>query len=384
MPRRLTRRGFLTAAATTAAGLAVPGALVNSVRAAQQPPSPLTYGLSESELEFVKPRPAKLDLWGRITWAGYPLRAEPGLNKPVVEFIPVDTVLPLLEIIHAEGGNPNNTLWYRVENGYLYTSGVQPIKPYRMPEIVTEIDTVIDGEPGFWGQVIVPYTIPRNEPNGLQVYDEYFGRRIPVMHYYGSVHRVVEVVLDRENNAWYKCLDDKPGRPPVYVLGRHMRKLTEKDFEPINPGANKEMVVTLSTQTIECFEDGKLVFKTLTSSGAGGFPTPTGEHAVVYKQPSRHMYTDPNDPVMGGDAVGDEDFFDLPGVPFSVFFTTMGHASHGTWWHGDYGRPRSHGCLNVTPEDAQWLYRWVEPVASYSESAAGSSSNPGTPIIVVD
>jgi hypothetical protein len=293
-------------------------------------------------------------------------------------------VLPLLEIIHAEGGNPNNTLWYRVENGYLYTSGVQPIKPYRMPEIVTEIDTVIDGEPGFWGQVIVPYTIPRNEPNGLQVYDEYFGRQIPVMHYYGSVHRVVEVVLDRENNAWYKCLDDKPGRPPVYVLGRHMRKLTEKDFEPINPGANKEMVVTLSTQTIECFEDGKLVFKTLTSSGAGGFPTPTGEHAVVYKQPSRHMYTDPNDPVMGGDAVGDEDFFDLPGVPFSVFFTTMGHASHGTWWHGDYGRPRSHGCLNVTPEDAQWLYRWVEPVASYSESAAGSSSNPGTPIIVVD
>jgi len=232
--------------------------------------------------------------------------------------------------------------------------------------------------------VIVPYTIPRNQPNGLQVYDEFFGREVPVTHYYGSVHRVVEVVLDREDNVWYKCIDDKPGRPPVYVLGRHMRRLTEKDFEPINPGANKEMVVTLSTQTIECFEDGKLVFKTLTSSGAGGFPTPTGEHAVVYKQPSRHMYTDPNDPVMGGDAVGDDDFFDLPGVPFSIFFTTMGHASHGTWWHGDYGRPRSHGCLNVTPEDANWLYRWVEPVASYSESAAGSSSNPGTPIIVVD
>src|SRR5690606_5645827 len=134
MPRRLTRRGFLTAAATTAAGLAVPGAIVDSVRAAQEAPSPLPDGLSASEREFVKPRPAKLDLWGRIAWAGYPLRSEPGLNKPVVEFMYADTVLPLLEIVHAEGGNPNNTLWYRVENGYLYTSGVQPIKPYRMPE----------------------------------------------------------------------------------------------------------------------------------------------------------------------------------------------------------------------------------------------------------
>lgn len=384
MRKPLSRRAFLTAAASTAAGLALPGGVVKGLRAAEEPPGPIPGGLSAGELEFVQPRPAKLDLWGRITWAGYPIREEPGLNKPVVEYIYVDTVLPLLEIIHAEGGNPNNTLWYRIENGYLYTAGVQPIKPYRMPKLVTEIDTEIDGEPGFWAEVIVPYTIPRTQPNGLQVHDEFFGDQIPVTHYYGSVHRVLEVVLDDEDNVWYKCFDDKPERPPVFVLGRHMRRLSEKEFEPINPGADKEMVVTLSTQTIECFENGELVFKTLTSSGAGGFGTPVGEHAVVYKQPSRHMYTDPGDPVMGGDAVGDEDFFDLPGVPFSIFFTTMGHASHGTWWHGDYGRPRSHGCLNVTPEDAKWLYRWVEPVAGYSESAAGSSTDPGTPIRVVE
>ncbi len=384
MTRSLSRRRFLAATATAAAGLALPTFIVKQTRAAVQTPLPAPHGLTGDEFDFIQRREASLDLWARIAWAGYPIREEPGLNMPVVEFIHADTVLPVLEVLHHEGGNPNNTLWYRIDRGYLYTSGVQPIKPYRMPQIVTEMDEEIDGAPGFWAEVIVPFTVPRTEPNGVQVHDEFFGNRVPVTHYFGSVHRVIDIVRDREDNVWYKALDDKPERPPVFVLGRHMRRLTARDFEPINPGADKKMVVTLSTQRIECFEGDELVFSTLTSSGAGGFPTPKGEHAVVYKQPSRHMYTDPGDPVMGGDAVGDEDFFDLPGVPFSVFFTTMGHAIHGTWWHGDYGRPRSHGCLNVTPEDARWLYRWVEPVAGYGEASAGSSADPGTPIIVVD
>lgn len=383
MSGALSRRALLRAAALAAAGLALPDAARHAF-AGERAPRLSPGGLSGDEFDFIQPRPAKLDLWGRITWAGYPIREEPGLNKPVVDYIYVDTVLPLLEILHAEGGNPNNTLWYRIENGYLYTSGVQPIKPYRMPEIVRDIDTEIDGEPGFWAEVIVPYTIPRSTMNGLQVHDEFFGNRVPVTYYYGSVHRVIEVLTDDEDNVWYKVFDDKPERPPAFAVARHLRRLTDRDFEPISPGAAKEMRVSLTKQQIDCYEDGELVFSTLCSSGAGGFGTPKGDHAVVYKQPSRHMYTDPEDPVMGGDAIGDVDFFDLPGVPFNTFFTTLGHAIHGTWWHGDYGRPRSHGCLNVTPEDARWLYRWVEPVAGYGEAAAGSSREPGTPVIVTD
>ncbi|NDJ36861.1 MAG: L,D-transpeptidase, partial [Chloroflexi bacterium] len=102
------------------------------------------------------------------------------------------------------------------------------------------------------------------------------------------------------------------------------------------------------------------------------------EHAVVYKQHSRYMFADPENI-----AFTDPDFFDLPGVPFNVFFTTFGHAIHGTFWHGDYGRPRSHGCLNVTPEDARWLFRWLEPVSPYLSEFSGSSADPGTPVIVI-
>ena len=54
--------------------------------------------------------------------------------------------------------------------------------------------------------------------------------------------------------------------------------------------------------------------------------------------------------------------FDLPGVPWVSYFTERGVAFHGTYWHNDYGRPRSHGCVNLTPAAAKWIYRWTNPV----------------------
>jgi lipoprotein-anchoring transpeptidase ErfK/SrfK len=129
---------------------------------------------------------------------------------------------------------------------------------------------------------------------------------------------------------------------------------------------------------MDCYEGDTLVLSTLVSSGGSGFDTPRGEHAVVYKQLSRHMYSDPEN-----EAFSDPNFFDLPGVPFNVFFTTLGHAIHGTYWHGDYGRPRSHGCVNVTPEIARWIFRWTAPETPYDVVANGSSAEPGTPVIVL-
>lgn len=371
-----SRRTFLKTAAAAAVGSAAMGLRgPGRVLAAQGSGEAAT-----DEIDFIQPRPARLDLWGRITWAGYPIRETPGLDMPVVEFLPENHVLPLLETLEAEGSNPNNKLWYRIKEGYLYTSGVQAIHPYRTPQQVTEIATIIDDAPGFWAEVIVPYTIPRSSPNGVQVHDEFFGQRRPVTYFYGSVHRVIDLFIDDEDNLWYEIFDDKPERPTAFAIARHLRPLEPADFEPISPGVDKHMVVTLSEGRIDCYEGDEIVYSTLTSSGAGGFGTPTGDHAVVFKQPSRHMYSDPDDPVSGGDA-GD-DFFDLPGVPFNTFFTTLGHAIHGTWWHGDYGRPRSHGCLNVTPQDARWIYRWVEPFAGYGKASEGSSRKPGTPITV--
>ncbi len=373
--RTFSRRAFLLAAGGTAAGLAL-ARLTGRLSAAPErlsiphtgdrPPFP--------EWDFIQPRPARLDLWGRLT-ATTAVRASTGLNQPVVEWLTPNTVLPLLEELHDEGPNPNNDLWYRVQNGYIYTATVQPMRPYRMPEEVTEIDTTIADKPGFWAEVIVPTTIARTEPSGPAAKTE---NDETVYYTYASVYRVIGVELDTAGYRWYKVHDDKKNAPPVYVLARHMRRIRPEEFEPIHPdAADKHIVVTLSQQRLDCYEGDTLVFSTLISSGGGGFATPTGDWHVVLKQPSRHMYSDPEE-----EAFSDPDFFDLPGVPFNIFFTTLGHAIHGTYWHGDYGRPRSHGCLNVTPEAARWIYRWVEPPAPYSGDFVPGNRDTGTPVTV--
>ena len=47
--------------------------------------------------------------------------------------------------------------------------------------------------------------------------------------------------------------------------------------------------------------------------------------------------------------------------------TESGISFHGTYWHNDFGRPRSHGCINLTAQAAKWLYRWTMPAVHASE-----------------
>lgn len=361
----VSRRAFLAAG----------GSLIGFAALSQSLTIPRNQsGVSDAEMAFIQPRPARLDLWGRITDFGVPMYDTP--NGKVIGFIAFNTVLPIFETLEAEpqGGNRMNRTWYRVKGGYLYTSSVQIIEPYHMPVEVSEIDTQIDGFAGFWAEAIVPYTVARNAPGGSPVADDHGDT---VILFYGSTYRVIEVRQDDGGFNWYRIDDDKKGAGTFYALARHLRRIHPDDLAPISPGAAKRIHVSLADQRMDCYQDEKVVLSTLVSSGASGFSTPKGEHAVVYKQLSRHMYSDPEQ-----EAFSDPNFFDLPGVPYNTFLTTLGHAIHGTFWHGDFGRPRSHGCLNVTPEVARWIFRWVEPHTPYEVVANGSAGEPGTPIIV--
>jgi lipoprotein-anchoring transpeptidase ErfK/SrfK len=375
--RPISRRAFLTAAGgAVAAGFTLPRALRGTAAA----PAGMGAQPDDAELAFVQPKPARLDLWGRITDPGTPVYSEPARNK-VDSYIAIHTVVPILEVLEGEALNGNNPTWYRIAQGYVYTRNMQILHPYRMPTPITQIDTQIrnvlgDLVPGFWGDIIVPFTTARTEAGGATA-TLIDGN--PIVVFYGTTHRVTEAKPDRDANLWYKVIDDRKGADPFWVLARHMRRIMPHDLAPINLGADKRIEVSIEKQQINCFENGNLVFSTYTSSGGDGFDTPKGDWSVVYKQVSRHMYDDPEN-ALAGDS--NPNYFDLPGVPFNIFFTTMGHAIHGTFWHGDYGRPRSHGCLNVTPENARWIFRWVEPVAPYEDLASGSSANPGTPVIV--
>jgi lipoprotein-anchoring transpeptidase ErfK/SrfK len=63
----------------------------------------------------------------------------------------------------------------------------------------------------------------------------------------------------------------------------------------------------------------------------------------------------------------DANSYDLPGVPWVCFIDEKGVSFHGTYWHNDFGKPRSHGCINLPSAGAKWVYRWTLPSVPYTD-----------------
>jgi lipoprotein-anchoring transpeptidase ErfK/SrfK len=148
-----------------------------------------------------------------------------------------------------------------------------------------------------------------------------------------------------------------------YAPAEAFRKVPISELIPISsdiPAQEKRIWVDLSKQWLYCYEGSQLVFSSKISSGRQfdevTYWTPEGEFLTFRKRPSRHMSS-------GNRATG----YDLPGVPWVAYINEEGVAFHGTFWHNDFGSPRSHGCINMTPQAAKWLFRWTLPVVPATE-----------------
>jgi hypothetical protein len=108
--------------------------------------------------------------------------------------------------------------------------------------------------------------------------------------------------------------------------------------------------VDLSEQTLVAYEGDRPVFATLVSSGKEGYTPPLGTFRVHEKHLSVTMNA--SDPIDG--------WYEVEEVPWTLYYWE-GFALHGAYWHNDFGRPRSHGCTNIAPADARWLFQWTDP-----------------------
>jgi hypothetical protein len=261
----------------------------------------------------------------------------------------------------------HNPIWNLTRFGWAYSSWVQPVARNLNP-IEREVP-----ERGFWAQVSVPYTALRSRPDD----------KAPLLYrlYYSSVHLVIARTEDEAGQVWYQLRDDQYSYALQYVHAEDLRRVPPQEMTPLSPGVeDKHIEVDTRQQMIYAYESGALVYSTSCSTGAAfnveglgvvDFTTPQGEFTVIRKRPRRHM-------------IGFQersDGYDLPGVPFPTYFTASGVAIHGAYWHNDFGRARSHGCVNVRTEAAQWFYRWTRPVTAY-EDALLEVKEGGTPITV--
>ncbi len=143
-------------------------------------------------------------------------------------------------------------------------------------------------------------------------------------------------------------------------------------------GNEKWIDVSIFRGTLVAYEGRTPVFATLISPGLKGYArqdgkptkntTPTGTFRIEWKHLSTTM--SPNPETMS---------YYLSEVPYTQFFH-MPFALHAAYWHDRFGEPRSGGCINLSPEDARWLFQWTTPVLpdGWHAVRSGDERGPGT------
>ena len=288
--------------------------------------------------------------FGRVIDSKIEVFSEPDFNSNRIDFLWKDTVAPLLGIYFNEETDSHNRVWYKVSSqGYVHSGAVQPVNT-----ILNEPSSDIPAG-GRLGEVTVPFT------DAFWVLDQ----KLPAAYrfYYETTHWVVGLKYDASGEPWYILVEDKWDLR-YFARARHIRLLPNDELSPISadvPNQFKRLEIFLPEQYLVAYEVKIPIFMTRIASGGkfidGDFSTQPGHYITFHKRPSRHM-------AAGNLAAGG---YDLPGVPWISYFTENGISFHGTYWHNNFGKPRSHGCVNLTPQAAKWIYRWTMPVVPYQE-----------------
>lgn len=301
---------------------------------------------------------------GRLT-ATLDMVSAPRVDYPSIGKLYPDTIVPWLREVVAQTRDTNviNQRWVETPQGYLYAPYVQPVKN-KPNEPLAELPA---GQAGFWAEVTVPYvdfTLENAEPSSpwLKNAKEW---SLPMRLYYSQVMWVDQIKTSEVTGNLVYRINERYGSygDMFWAEGAAFRPLTADDVAPITPDvdpAQKTIVANLTYQTLACMEGQTEVYFCRMSSGkkqdARGnvtdtWSTPLGDgHRTWRKSISIHM--------AGGTV---DAGYDTPGVAWCTFFSGSGVAIHSTFWHNNYGTARSHGCLNVRPEDAQWIFRWSTP-----------------------
>jgi hypothetical protein len=115
--------------------------------------------------------------------------------------------------------------------------------------------------------------------------------------------------------------------------------------------------VNVTKQTLVLYEGETPVYATLVSTGEAGLSdhqTTTATKLGIFRIHTKHVTS-----TMSSEEVGEE--FELREVPYVMYFDKEGYALHGAYWHDRFGIPKSHGCINLAPEDARRIFHWTEP-----------------------
>jgi lipoprotein-anchoring transpeptidase ErfK/SrfK len=286
---------------------------------------------------------------GRAMANDVPIRERASIKAALVRNLKWNELIPLLSELRAAGPSAHNDIWYHTTDGYVHSALIYPC------ENVANTPLTTMPEQGVWAEITVPTTEARSKPDDKAPVRDRF--------VYGMVFRVLAVMADSKGTPWYQLSDEFAGSG-FYTRAEHVRPIPDEEFLPLSPEVpqeQKRIEVDLKAQVVTAYEYDKPVFSTRVATG-GKYKQPDGSVADYFTNPGDHrVFRKIAGQRMFGGTAG-FDYYNLPGVPWVSYFTNSGIAFHGSYWHNDYGRPRSHGCVNMYPDDARWVFRWTMPV----------------------
>lgn len=177
----------------------------------------------------------------------------------------------------------------------------------------------------------------------------------------GVVLEVASTTVQSEGEEWYRVTFTEwmryPGRVSGewYVRAMDVTALTDPGPQFLSGDVGtttKRIIVDRSEQKLYAYDGEILFLASPISTGLELTPTPRGTFQIFRQTPSRYM----QGPLPG---ISDQ-YYDLPGVPWDLYFTEEGGAIHGAYWHDSFGRQWSHGCVNLPLIAAKTLYDWAD------------------------
>ena len=309
--------------------------LVGTAAAAKCYPHPNGVGYvcnaEQPEPTFVKPAPFADSILPSQNYAKLKdlinVYAEPTMSSPIVRNVGDGFLYATIQGVQENEGR----IWYQINWG----------------EWVRSEDLILVEASDFTGLEI--QRTPER-PFGWMVVDYWYSEApgaeppddaVKLPRY--TFLEVYEAVEDDEGWLWYNIGG-----------GRWMRQtyvsLIDPEPRPADVGPDEYWVeIDLYEQTMAAYVGDDMVYAGLVSSGLNRWPT----HEGLFQVWDRHWKTK-----MSG-AEGKIDYYFIEDVPHTMFFDND-IALHGAFWHDRYGYKHSHGCVNMPPRDAEWVFKWSQ------------------------
>jgi hypothetical protein len=333
--------------------------------------------------KFALPEFPQAEKLGRITVGKMDVFAKPDGSSTPIGALYEDQVIPWTREVTGSMPGRINQRFVETPNGFVWGGYVQPV--WNRPNVpITELPATSLG-PGMWVEVTVPYVdlVLENPPARAPWLEYRFSIGQQGRFFYGQVAWADQIRVDERGQIWYR-LNEKYGSGDLFWgQAEAFRPITAEEISPINPGtSDKRIVVRIWEQTLSCLEGNTEVHFAKISSGAlydawgnrvDAWETPVGDHPIWRKAVSL--------PLSGGSA---STGWSLPAVGWVSLFVGTGVAIHSTFWHNNYGEPSSRGCVNATPEDAKWVFRWSLPQVPYDPGDVTVEMPGGTTVSVED